>query len=82
MIKFVYTEEFCKEFKALAKKYRSLGDIDDNKWDFFVLKELIEFDPISNNAVERINQLGKDIILHIYIRLKSSIVMISKVPLN
>ena len=61
MIKITYTEEFRKDFKALAKKYRSLGDIEWWKWDFSVLKELLEYNPIGSFC-ERIDGLWEDII--------------------
>ena len=65
MIRILYSDEFCKEFKSLAKKRRSLGELE---WegDFEVLKNLIKENPTGNVCVERIDQLGDNITLPVY----------------
>lgn len=55
-IKITYTDEFRKDFKALAKKWRSLWEIEWTTWDFADFKGLLEFDPIGSFA-ERIDGL-------------------------
>lgn len=55
-INVTYTDEFRKDFKALAKKFRSLWDIEWTIWDFAVFKALLEFDPRGSFA-ERIDGL-------------------------
>jgi hypothetical protein len=66
MIKFLYTAEFCKEFATLSKKWRSLGTVEGVEGDFADLKKLLQDMPTQSSLVERINNLGQDILLPVY----------------
>ncbi len=61
MIKITYTDEFRKEYKALAKKHRSLWDLEWWRWDFHDFKLIVEDNPIGSFC-KRIDGLGEDII--------------------
>jgi len=58
-VKIIYTDEFRKDFKALAKRWRSLWDIEWTTWDFAVFKDLLEYNPTGSFA-ERIDSLWAD----------------------
>lgn len=64
-IRFSYTDEFRKEYKRFAKKRRSIGEL-EWVWDFADLKLLLAEDPLSNVAVERINNLWAEITCPVY----------------
>ena len=61
MISIEYAEEFRKDFKALAKKYRSLWELEWSKGDFHDFLLIVENNP-TGLFCERIDGLGEDII--------------------
>ena len=66
MIKFLYADEFIKEFTKLKKAYHSLWWYGGLKWDFGDLKKALMQLPTWLWWVERINNLGNEIVLPVY----------------
>lgn len=66
MIKFLYADEFIKDFTKLKKAYHSLWWYDELEWDFGDLKKALMQLPTWLGWVERINNLGNDVLVPVY----------------
>lgn len=66
MIKFLYADEFIKDFNKLKKTYHSLWWCEEWEWDFADLKKVLQQYPKWVWGIERIDQLWKDIVIPVY----------------
>lgn len=66
MINFLYADEFMRDYKKMKKDYPSLWEYDGVEGDFADFKKVLQTDPTNTWGIERIDQLGSEVVLPVY----------------